>query len=424
MDDQVTVSRFKWPRVTAMILAGGRVGELSVLTLERPKSALPFAGHFRIIDFPLSNLYHAGINNVGILSQYRPASLIDHIGVGESWDFIGLDRGAKILPPYHAAEGSDWYRGNADAVCQNLRYLEEHDTEIALILSGDHIYSMDYRDLIFTHLERGADLTIAFKRVEEKDRRFGYGVLDDSGQLVSYEEKPSEPRSDLASLTIYAFRMSVLAEVLTGMRELDSIEFGRDVIPEMLSRHRVCGYLFDGYWAYTRTIDGYYAAHQDLLAGEIDLDAWMVRTNNNDNSLARQTPSIFRTWTEAEGSLFSEGCVVDGKVTDSVLGPGVHVRRGAVVESSILFNEVVVGPGAHVRRAIVDKRVAIGEEVTIGVQEAPERAQPAPPVSPRGITIVGKGAVLADGAHVPRASVVHPRAVIETRPAADPGGSS
>ncbi len=398
-----------------MILAGGRVGELSVLTLERPKSALPFAGHFRIIDFPLSNLCCAGINNVGILSQYRPAPLIDHIGVGESWDFIGLDRGAKILPPYHAADGSDWYRGNADAIYQNLRYLKAQETAIALILSGDHVYTMDYRHLIRTHLEKRADLTIAFKKVQAKDRRFGYGQLGRNGRLLAYDEKPAEPRSDLASLTIYVFRMEALAEVLTGMGEFDSIEFGRDVIPAMLTRYRVFGYIFEGYWAYTRTVDAYYEAHCDLLRGKIGLENWMIRTNNNDNSLVRQTPPIFRAWTEAEGSLISEGCIIEGKVVDSVLGPGTRIGRGAVVESSILFNDVIVHPGARVREAIIDKRVIIGRNASVGMRPGAPGTQVTPQVSQKGITVVGKSARIADGIDVPRSGIVQPGALVEDR---------
>ena len=407
------VSSIKLPRTVAMILAGGRVGELSVLTLERPKSALPFAGHFRIIDFALSNLCQAGINNVGILSQYRPASLIDHIGGGESWDFVGLDRGAKILPPYHAAEGSEWYRGNADAVCQNLRYLRAQGAQVALILSGDHIYSMDYRQLILHHLEQDADLTIAFKRVTERDRRFGYGEIDAEGQVTAYEEKPSMPRSDLVSLTIYAFRMDALEEVLTRMRDLDSLEFGRDVIPALLQNGRVCGYLFDGYWAYTRTIDSYYAAHQDLLAGKIDLYNSGLRTNNQDNSLARQTPPIFRTWTEAENSLISEGCVVEGRVVDSVLGPGVHIGRGAVVEGSILFNDVAIHADARVHNAIIDKRVTVGRGASIGLTTEASVPPTTHPVSTKGITVIGKAAVVADKARVPRAGVVQPNDHLE-----------
>lgn len=409
------ISPIKLPHTVAMILAGGRVGELSVLTLERPKSALPFAGHFRIIDFALSNCGRAGITQVGILSQYRPSSLIDHIGIGESWDFVGLDRGAKILPPYHAAEGSDWYRGNADAVLQNLGYLQGRGAELALILSGDHVYSMDYRDLILHHLQQEADLTIALKPVTEPDRRFGYATLDEGGRVVSYEEKPAEPRSNLASLTIYVFGIEPLTKVLTAMKDLDSIEFGRDVIPEMISHHRVSGYVFDEYWAYTRTIDSYYTAHQDLLAGRIDLERWMVRTNNEDNTLARRTPPIFRSWTEAEGSMISEGCTVEGKVGGSVLGPGVHVEREAVVENSILFQDVRVAKGAHVCQSILDKRSTVGEGATIGVAPRQARMTETAAGSTLGIALLGKDARIEPGAVVPRGGAIHPRAVVESQ---------
>ncbi|MCK4413232.1 MAG: glucose-1-phosphate adenylyltransferase [Candidatus Eisenbacteria sp.] len=406
------LSRIKLPRTTGMILAGGRVGELSVLTLERPKSALPFAGHFRIVDFALSNMARAGITNVGVLSQYRPASLIDHIGVGESWDFVGLDRGAKILPPYHAAEATDWYRGNADAVYQNLSYLRGRDTDIAMIVSGDHVYSMDYRQLILEHIERDADLTIAFKHIPEGGRRFGYGVLDADQRLVAYEERPSDPPGDLVSLTIYVFSMEPLEAILTEMKDLDSVEFGRDVIPAMLSRYQVYGHIFDDYWAYTRTVDAYYEAHRDLLAGKIDIDDWVVRTNNNDNSLVRQIPPIIHTSAQVENSLISEGCLLDGRVTDSVLGPGVQVGRGAVVDACILFSGVVIMPGAHLQTAIVDKRAVIGRGATAGLAEPAGRPVTPGSVSQRGIALVGKNARVEDGAVLPRGGIVPPGALL------------
>jgi glucose-1-phosphate adenylyltransferase len=302
----------------------------------------------------------------------------------------------------------DWYRGNADAVYQNLSYLRERDTEIALIVSGDHIYSMDYRELILEHLERGADLTLAFKRMPEPDRRFGYGVLDASGKLIDYAEKPAIPPSDLASLTIYVFNLEPLEEILTAFKDHDSIEFGRDVIPAMMSRYRVFGHVFDGYWAYTRTVDAYYEAHQDLLEGKIDIESWLVRTNNQDNGLVRQVPPIFRHWTRAEGSLIGEGSIVDGTVVDSVLGPGVRVARGAVVEGSILFNDVVVEAGAEVHRAIVDKRARVGRDARLGRDAAPtERAGAA--VSARGIVLLGKGARVDPQARVPAGGLVPPR---------------
>jgi len=407
------LSRIKLPRTTGMILAGGRVGELSVLTLERPKSALPFAGHFRIVDFALSNMAHAGITNVGILSQYRPASLIDHIGTGESWDFVGLDRGAKILPPYHAAEGSDWYRGNADAVLQNLGYLRGYDTEIALIVSGDHIYSMDYRRLIIEHVERGADFTIVFKRIPEGGRRFGYGVLDENERVTAYTEKPAEPPSDLVSLTVYIFNMEPLETILTEMKDLDSIEFGRDVIPAMLSRYKVCGHVFDGYWAYSRTVDAYYEAHQDLLAGKIDLAAWQVRTNNNDNTLVRQVPPIFRPWARVGNSMVSEGCILDGTVTNSVLGPGVKVARGAVVDSCLLFNDVVIGPDARLEAAIVDKRTIVARGAMVGVTCAAGPVDRAGAISAKGIALIGKNARLAENAVLAQGGIVPPGACLQ-----------
>ncbi len=396
-----------------MILAGGRVGELSVLTHERPKSALPFGAHFRIIDFPLSNLCRAGINKVGILSQYQPESLIDHIGTGESWDFTGLDRGAKILPPHHAAEGGDWYRGNADAVLQNLNYLKSRNTAIALILSGDHIYSMSYRELINQHLDNGADMTIAFKKIKSHDRRFGYGVLDKNNRLLSYEEKPNQPTSDLVSLTIYAFNIEPLVEVLKSLRGYDSIEFGRDVIPEMISRYKVFGYIHDGYWAYTRTVDAYYDSHQDLLRGDIDLDAWLIRTNNNDNSLMRRTPPIFRSWTETDGSLISEGCIIEGTVRSSVLSPGVHVKRGAVIESSIIYSDVVIEENAHIKNAILDKRVFISRAATVGVK--PPASPPDlhnPTTSQKGITILGKNVRVSANKSVEQYAAIKPNSII------------
>lgn len=402
------LSRITFPQTTGMVLAGGRVGELSVLTLERPKSALPFAGHFRIVDFALSNMARAGITNVGILSQYRPASLIDHIGVGESWDFVGLERGAKILPPYHAAEATDWYRGNADAVLQNLSYLRGRDTQIALIVSGDHIYAMDYRQLILEHLERGAELTMAFKRIPEPDRRYGYGVLDPDGRVREYAEKPSAPPSDLVSLTIYVFQMEPLEEVLLALREHDSIEFGRDVIPAMLARGRVYGHVFDGYWAYTRTVDSYYDAHRDLLDGKIDIDAWLVRTNHTDSGLVRQVPAIFRAWTEAEDCLISEGCIVEGSVRGSVLGPGVRVGRGARVEGSILFQDVAVGPGAQVRAAIVDKRATIGENARVGLDAPEPGSRAGTAVSAKGIALIGKAARLGREGCLARGGLLAP----------------
>lgn len=403
---------YSMPRLVAMVLAGGRAGELSVLTLDRPKAAMPFAGHFRIIDFPLSNLMHAGINHVGILSQYRPSSLIDHVRVGESWDFVGLERGAKILPPFRGAEASDWYRGTADAVFRNLNYIRDHRAELALILSGDHIYSMDYRKLIRFHIEKDSDFTVAFKRMGPNvSQRFGYGTLDSDGRIIAYEEKPAVPRTDLASLTIYVVQVDLLVRVLEECIRLESYEFGRDVIPRMLARSKAFGYEFDGYWAYARTIDSYYQATQDLILGRIDIDSWQVRTNLNDSGVADSPPPWLHAGAEVRNSLISPGCVIQGTVRGSVLSPGVRVERGAIVEGSIVFHRSVIEEGAFVERSILDKDVRVGRGARVGgpALVGAELSIDAPLSSE--IAVVGKGASISPASMVPPGAVVESHAV-------------
>ncbi|MEZ4648481.1 MAG: sugar phosphate nucleotidyltransferase [Candidatus Eisenbacteria bacterium] len=384
-------------RTVAMILAGGRVGELSVLTMERPKAALPFAGYYRIIDFALSNLMLAGVTRVGILSQYRPASLIEHVGTGESWDFVGLDRGAKILPPFWGGDAGDWYQGNADAVHQNWNYVEDYGADLLLVVSGDHIYSLDYQDIIRFHLEREADLTIGFKKMPH-DPHFGYGRLDETGRVLEYGEKSNEPVSDHASLTIYVIDVKALREVFESEdgRLGKFLEFGRHVIPYMLEKYRVFGYDFDGYWAYTRTIPMYYQAHQDLISGKIDIDAWGIRTNLQDTLVADQPPARFGANAVVSDSLISTGCQIDGEVIRSVLSPGVRVERGARVIDSILCHNTVVGAGSVVARTISDKHVILGADCTCG-GDAPGAASEGQPLHPHGwITVLGKKCEIGD----------------------------
>jgi glucose-1-phosphate adenylyltransferase len=404
------------PRIVAMVLAGGRVGELSVLTLARPKAAMPFAGHYRIIDFPLSNLMHAGINHVGILSQYRPSSLIDHVRVGESWDFIGLERGAKILPPFRGAEASDWYRGNADAVYRNLNYIHDLGAELVIVLSGDHIYRMDFLDLIRFHLEREADLTIAFKRMGQRvSQRFGYGRLDADGRLVSYEEKPAHPRTDLASLTIYVARVGPLIEALERCVRLESYEFGRHVVPQMMSTHRVFGYEFTGYWAYARTIDLYFEATGDLIRGELDLDAWQIRTNLYDGGVASSPPPRIQAGAQVRESLVSPGCEIEGTVIGSVLSPGVRVGPGAVVRDSIVFHRSSIEAGAQLERVIMDKDVRVCSGARIGGPLGEGMTPGADSPTALGITVIGKGTVLSSSSRIPPGSVLPPGVAHEER---------
>ncbi len=281
-----------------MILAGGRVDELGVLTHYRPKSAVPFGGFARVIDFPLSNLLHSGIERIAILSQYRSYSLINHIGTGAAWDMIGRNRGISILPPFKDYDNPFWYRGSADAVYQNIDYIRYYGPSTILILSGDHIYQMDYRKMVRYHKEQDADLTAAFIEVPiGSASRFGVAEIaddcSDGGRMLSYEEKPAEPKSCWASLTVLCFRPNVLFDVLKKNQENGSYEFGRDIIPMMMrEKYKVHGFKFRGYWGYTRTIDEYWQTSMDLLGPEpkIDLESWGIRTNLAHRSIADRQP--------------------------------------------------------------------------------------------------------------------------------------
>ncbi|NPA48384.1 MAG: glucose-1-phosphate adenylyltransferase [Thermodesulfobacteria bacterium] len=387
--------------VVALILAGGRVDELSVLTFFRPKAAVPFGGLYRVIDFPVSNLMHSGIFMAGVLSQYRPYSLMDHLDHGLPWDMTGRRRGLYILPPFKGREASDWYKGTADAVYQNLEFVRRWDPEVVLILSGDHIYHMDYRPLLEFHRENRADLTIAFTPVREEDApRFGQGVIEEKGilggPLKDYQEKVSPPVSHYASLTIYAFRPEVLEEVLLANAKEDSHEFGRDIIPRMLGAYRLFGFIFRGYWGYTRTLEEYWQSHMDLLgpAPKIDLRKWQVCTNLAHRGVRDRKPTIFAPGARICDSLFYNGSHIAGEVVRSVLSPGVRVEEGACVKDSILLYDTVVRRGAKVDRTITDAEVVIGEEARVGGEE--------------GLTIIGRQTELPSGVSLAGGVTVYP----------------
>ena len=359
-----------------MILAGGRVDELNVLTAYRPKSAVPFGGFARVIDFPLSNLMHSGLEQVAVLSQYRSYSLINHIGSGAAWDMLGRHRGVSILPPSKGHGHSDWYRGSADDVYQNLDFDRYHDPEELLILSGDHIYSMDYREMIDYHREKDADLTIACLRVPmETAHRFGVAEIDDEdgergGHIVQYKEKPPRPRFNWASMTIFCFKPKVLYEVLAAnAREDDSFEFGRNIIPRMLyEQRRVYGFKFDGYWGYTRTIEEFWQANMDLLGPKplLDIDALGIRTNLEHRNIRDCQPLKVGNEAVIQDSLIYNGCTVEGTVERSIIFPGAYVKKGAVVRDSVLFFNNVVGRNSCLEKVVSDVNVTVGDEVRIG----------------------------------------------------------
>jgi len=359
--------------VLAMILAGGRVDELDVLTFLRPKSVLPFGALYRIIDFPMSNLMNSGIERVGILSQYRPFFLMNHVAHGQPWDMVGRNRFAVILPPFKGREASDWYKGTADAVYQNTDFIRMYNPDLVLILSGDHIYRMDYQDVINFHIEKKADLTIAFTSVPgEGADRFGQGLIEDEdrrgGRVVRYVEKPRKALFNWASLTIYVFNPAVLMDALNENAREESHEFGRNIIPSLVDRARVYGYKHPGYWGYTRTLEEYWRTSMDLLGSRprIDLKAWQVRTNLAHGEIRDRRPAILGPSAVIEDSLIYLGCEVRGKVFRSLLFPGVHVEEGAVVEDSILFFDAVAGREARIARTIADIGVRIGAQARVG----------------------------------------------------------
>lgn len=350
--------------------------ELNVLTCYRPKSAVPFGGFARVIDFPLSNLMSSGLEQVAILSQYRSFSLINHIGIGAAWDMLGKYRGVSILPPSTGYGNTSWYKGSADAVFQNSDFIEYHAPQEVLIISGDHIYNMDYQQLINYHRAKGADLTIGCLQVPmEKAHRFGVADVDDEdgqlgGRVLQYKEKPSRPKFNWASMTVFCFNPRVLLDVLTtNAREDESFEFGRDIIPRMMYEQRkVYGYKFHDYWAYSRTIEEYWQANMDLLGDEpkIDLEKWGVRTNLEHRDIRDCQPLKVGNSAVISDSLVYNGCIVEGEVERSIIFPGAHVKKGAKVKDSVLFFNNVVGKGTVLEKVISDVNVTFGSEVHIG----------------------------------------------------------
>ncbi|MBD3386950.1 glucose-1-phosphate adenylyltransferase [candidate division KSB1 bacterium] len=393
----------------ALILAGGRVDELGVLTLQRPKSAVPFGGLYRIIDFPLSNLMHSDIERVGILSQYRSDSLIHHISSGASWDMYGSQRGITFLPPMKGTKSSDWYKGTADAVYQNLEYLYQNRADHVLILSGDHVYKMDYQQLIGFHQRMSADLTISF--VQSSNRgisRFGQGVIADDdeegGRLTQYAEKPSAPISDWVSMTAYLFSYDVLIELLHNLNSFPAHEhFGRDIFPSLLQQIRVCGYKFKGYWAYTRTIGEYWRANMQLLedSSAIDPGKWQVRTNWMNQSIHDLAPTRIGNSAEVSASMVHNGCVIEGVVENSVIFPGVQVHKNAVVRNSILMFNTIVGGGARLDKTITDINVQVGNNVCIGDKDMDLQSE-------QGIGVVARETKIPAGTRIEPGYMIYP----------------
>ena len=392
-------------KTRAVILAGGEGSRLGTLTAKRTKPAVPFAGKYRIIDFTLSNCVNSGIFDVMIVAQYRPHSLIEHIGAGGPWDlnrdFTG---GVRIYTPYKARGASDWFLGTADAVQQNFRFIKNSNPDLVLILSGDHIYEMNYDEMVNAHEQNQADLTLATISVSLSEaNRFGIIGVGAENRVTSFVEKPSEPPSNLANMGVYLFSTEILNHYLLEDHNLpnSSHDFGIDILPKMVADSaRVFAYPYTGYWMDVGTTLSYWKAHMDHLEDKPPFDlnnrSWIIHTRTEE-----RPPVWIARGASIENSLICDGCEIDStaRVIRSVLSPGVTVRPGAVVRESILLTDTVIESGAIIERAIIDKRVQINAHAKIGgILDSPE------PV----ITMIGKNS------EVPKEFVVEPGAVIGT----------
>ena len=351
----------------AMLLAGGQGSRLGVLTAKVAKPAVTFGGKYRIIDFPLSNCINSGIDTVGVLTQYQPLRLNTHIGIGIPWDLDRNNGGVTVLPPYEKSNNSEWYTGTANAIYQNMNYIDTYDPEYVLILSGDHIYKMDYEVMLDFHKSRKADITIACMPVPwEEASRFGVVVADEQGHIKEFEEKPEKPSSNLASMGIYIFNWPILREALLTLKDQPGCDFGMHVIPYVHnSTHNCYAYEFNGYWKDVGTIDSLWEANMDLLSPDNELDlsdlTWKIYTED-----VTALPQYIGTEARIQNAYITQGCVIEGEVTNSVIFTGAKVRPGAKVIDSVLMPGAIVEDGAVVIRALVANGVNIGKGALVG----------------------------------------------------------
>ena len=385
-------------KCVAMLLAGGQGSRLYALTQNRAKPAVPYGGKYKIIDFPLSNCIHSGIDTVGVLTQYEPLELNAYIGNGATWDLDCMSGGAYVLPPYMKGKKGEWYSGTASAIFQNIHFIEQYNPEYILIRSGDHIYTMDYEKMIDAHEEKGADATIAVMEVPMAEAsRFGIMNTDADMRIVEFEEKPPVPKNNLASMGIYVFTWKKLREYLINDNQdpNSSNDFGKNIIPNMLENgEKMFAYLFSGYWKDVGTIDSLWEANMDLLAEkpELDLhdDNWRIYGRN-----LVFPPHFIGEEASVKNSILCDGCVIHGTVENSILSPGVTVEKGACVKDSIVMQQTVIRSGSCVTRAIVDEDVTILEDAKIGGEEK--------------ITVIGSELTIPKGAEIKAGEMLYPR---------------
>lgn len=399
------------PECIAMLLAGGQGSRLGILTKQIAKPAVPYGGKYRIIDFPLSNCVNSGIYTVGVLTQYQPLELNDYIGNGQPWDLDRANGGVHILSPYQQIKGTEWYKGTANAIYQNINFIERYDPEYVLILSGDHIYKMDYSKMIDYHKEKNADCTIAMLEVPwDEASRFGLMIVNDDGSISEFEEKPKNPRSNKASMGVYVFNWKKLRKYLIEdeAKEGSSNDFGHDLIPAMHANgERMFAYQFDGYWKDVGTINSLWDANLDLLNPKVDLDldddGWKIYSRS-----PVAPPHYVGTNSKIESSMITEGCEIEGSIDFSVLFANVTVEEGAKVNYSIVMPGTVIKKGAVVQYSIVAENAVIDEGAVVG-----ERPENMANVEDWGVAVVG------NGVHIGKGAKVEPKAMVDT----DMGGA-
>ena len=407
----------------AMLLAGGQGSRLGVLTAKVAKPAVSFGGKYRIIDFPLSNCINSGIDTVGVLTQYQPLRLNSHIGIGIPWDLDRNVGGVTVLPPYEKSSNSEWYTGTANAIYQNLEYMEQYNPDYVLILSGDHIYKMDYKIMLDYHKANNADITIAAMPVPmEEASRFGIVVTDEDNRITEFEEKPAQPKSNLASMGIYIFSWKVLKEALIKLKDQNECDFGKHVIPYCFENNkRIFAYEYNGYWKDVGTLSSYWEANMELIdiipVFNLYEEFWKIYTKND-----ALPPQYTRTDTippqyigenaYIEKSIIGDGTEIYGKVYNSVIGAGVVIEEGTVVRDSIIMNNSVIGKDSIVTKSIIAEDVQIGSHVELGAGEEAENVFK-PQIYNSGLVTVGECSVIPDNVTVGKNTAISGETTID-----------
>lgn len=400
----------------AMLLAGGQGSRLGVLTSKLAKPAVAFGGKYKIIDFPLSNCINSGVDTVGVLTQYRPLRLNQHIGIGMPWDLDRSIGGVTVLPPYEKSENSQWYTGTANAIFQNIEYINYYNPDYVLILSGDHIYKMDYEVMLDYHKTSKADITIATYQVPiEEASRFGVVITDETGCIKEFEEKPAKPRSNKASMGIYIFNWKLLKESLTVMKDVPSCDFGKHIIPYCHENgNRICAYEYKGYWKDVGTLGSYWEANMELvdIIPEFNLYEEFWRIYTKSDILPPQYIDPVGNVTE---SIVGEGTEVYGTIKHCVIGSGVTIGKGAVIKDSIIMNGAVIGDGATIDKAIIAENVVVGAKAKLGVgKEVPNDY--APHIYSFGLVTIGENSVIPEGVKIGKNVAIFGETTIDEYP--------